>query len=500
MNHLEENNDVFKVEDGIWAYSNYQKYGIEWYHNFVWKGKDSPHFFSALKEAQIATQRRQKIYLDAMIWSPGFLEKYFWKDNMPFIQEKIDAYVPWLQEFSKPAYVAALDAAYTEITNDRSQVIAHIKSSKRYISQQNKQAKEIEKVNKLWARMWALALRKEIGDIQKFYLDAFNQKVQDFYDKKEQDIVARKKEYCKDYFLRAAEKRVWEIMYSPMEMKERDNIRKWLESTISDIKIEDRTDEITNTALQYNGESAISAINATKSMLKNQVVLREHLFNLLVEIVEMQYYQALLRQTKETKNLVVKKPPLIDDFQSWDDFVVIDPDNKNRPYKWYDLKTTMNKSTIANEVTANKYDKWIVKNVLKNADLVQEMRDKDPQHDLLNNEIKIRKKRPLWWLYAAEWQKWPLEKFVVEKDILWFPSNLAYTLLSRVMAKVSVWHTLKEDEILHLVSENNEDFQKLTTFMQSDISESSRLVSINQSCSNLAKSSLLDVLTMKRTW
>lgn len=500
MNHLQENNDVFKIEEGVWAYSNYQKYGIEWYHSFVWKWNTSPHFLSALKEAQIATQRRQKIYLDAMIWSPVFLEKYFWKQNMPFIQDQIDAYVPWLLDFSKPAYIAELDAAYTDITNDRNQVITHIKSSKRYTSQQNKQAKEIEKVNKLWARMWALALRKEISDIQKFYQEEFNQKVQDFYDKKEKDIVARKKEYCKDYFLKAAEKRVWEKMCSPVEMKERDNIRKWLESTIADIKIEDRTEEIINAWLQYNGESAISAMNSTKSLLKNQWVLRDHLFNLLVEIVEIQYYQALLRQSPETKKLVVKKPPLVDDIQSGADFVVINPDNKNDPYTSYDLKTTMNKKTIENEYIANKYDKWIVKHVLKNADLVQEMKDTDPQHDLLNDEIKIRKKRPLWGMYAAEWQKWPLEKFVVKKDILWFPSNLAYTLLSRVMSKVAMWQSIKDDEILHLVQEHNDDFQKLTTFMQSDIAEGSRLISINQSCSNLAKSSLLEVLTMKRTW
>lgn len=500
MNYLKENNDVFKVEDGVGAYSNYQKYGIEWYHTFVWKWKDSPHFLSALKEAQIMTQRRQKIYLDAMIWSSTFLESYFWKQNMPFIQDQIDSYVPGLQEFSKPAYVAALDAAYTEITSDKNQVIAHIKSSKRYASQQTKQQKEIEKANKLWVKIWALALRKEIADIQKYYQEEFNQKVQDFYDKKEHDIVARKKEYCKDYFLKAAEKKVWEIMYSPMEMKERDNIRKRLETTITDIKLEDKTEEITNTALQYNWESAISAINSTKWLLKNQWILRDHLFNLLVEIVEIQYYQALLRQSPDTKNLIVKKPPLVDDFQSGADFVVINPDNKNDPYTSYDLKTTMNKKTIENEHAANKYDKWIVKHVLKNADLVQEMRNVDPWHDLLNDEIKIRRKRPLWWLYALEWQKWPIEKFVVKKDILWFPSNLAYTLLSRVMSKAAMWQGLKDDEILHMIHENNEDFQKLTTFMQSDIAETSRLVNINQSCSNLAKSSLLEVLTMKRTW
>ena len=191
---------------------------------------------------------------------------------------------------------------------------------------------------------------------------------------------------------------------------------------------------------------------------------------------------------------------MVDDIQSWSDFVVINPDNTTDPYTSYDLKTTMLKRTVANETTANKYDKWIVKHVLQNADLLQELKDTDPEHDLLNDEIKIRKKRPLWWMFAATGQKWPIGKFVVKKDVLWFPSNLAYTLLSRMMAKVATWQDIKDTWILDLINEHNEDFQKLTTYMQSDIAEWNRLVHINQSCSNLAKSALFDILSMKHTW
>ena len=511
MNNVLENNNSFKVEEGTGAYVNYQKYGIEWYQNFVWKWKDSPHFLSALKEAQEHTHRRQHMYLDAMISSPFFLEKYFWKQNIPYIQDQIDAYTSPLQNFSKPEYIAALDNAYKDILHNehnqklieeyiKNQVITTIKNSSRFALQHKKQEKDIADINKLSWKNWLVRVRKETTETQNFYQDIFKQKVQDFYDKKEKEISARKKEYCKEYFLKAAEKKVWESMYSPVEMNELENIKKWLESTIIDIKIEDRTDEITDTKLQYNGESAVSAMNSTKSLLKNKDILRDHLFNLLVEIVEVQYYQALLKQSPETKNLVVKKPPLVDDIQSGADFVVIDPDNTTDPYTSYDLKTTMLKRTVANETTANKYDKWIVKHVLQNADLLQELKDTDPEHDLLNDEIKIRKKRPLWWMFAATWQKWPIEKFVVKKDVLWFPSNLAYTLLSRVMAKVATWQDIKDTWILDLINEHNEDFQKLTTYMQSDIAEWNRLVHINQSCSNLAKNALFDVLTMRRTW